>query len=227
MPLPPATAPDALLRDAWQEKRAQSLTSAAKREAESATDIAHDRAVNLLPSLVIAGLDKQARDLDLPAWAKGRYGTAIGRAVHGVLQNVDLTTGEGARELAAAQVLAEGVPDQLELVLTLVQSALDSPLLKRAAEREHWRETYVGTVIDGTLVEGYVDLLYRDDDGLVIVDFKTDAAVTDEALQAYATQLSVYSRAVSDAAGEPVTGLALLFLRPDGAVEHRPAFERT
>ena len=48
--------------------------------------------------------------------------------------------------------------------------------MQRAAAREHWRESYVGTVQeDGTVLEGFVDLIYREDDGsLVIVDYKTD-----------------------------------------------------
>ena len=41
------------------------------------------------------GAAKAARDVELPPWSKGRYGTAIGRAVHGVLQVVDLATGAG------------------------------------------------------------------------------------------------------------------------------------
>ena len=44
---------------------------------------------------VAAGLQKRPRDLDLPPWLKGRYGTAIGRAVHGTLQTIDLATGAG------------------------------------------------------------------------------------------------------------------------------------
>ena len=32
------------------------------------------------------GLAKGPRDLELPPWNKGRYGTALGRAVHAVLQ---------------------------------------------------------------------------------------------------------------------------------------------
>lgn len=83
----------------------------------------------------------------------------------------------------------------------------------------HWREIYVGTVVDGVTVEGYVDLLYRDDDGLVLVDYKTDAATNAEAVAAYGNQLAVYARAVADAAGEPVTRALLVFLRPAGAVE--------
>ena len=46
------------------------------------------------------GLAKEPRDVDLPPWQKGRYGTAIGRAVHGVLQTVDLATGDGLAEAA-------------------------------------------------------------------------------------------------------------------------------
>ncbi len=55
------------------------------------------------------------------------------------------------------------------------------------AARPHWRETYVGSIVDDVLVEGYVDLLFRDDDGLVIVDYKTDAATDPEALAASET----------------------------------------
>src|SRR3546814_6364860 len=43
------------------------------------------------------------RDLDLPPWLKGRYGTAVGRAVHGVLQTIDLVTGDGLDDAIAAQ----------------------------------------------------------------------------------------------------------------------------
>jgi hypothetical protein len=39
-----------------------------------------------LPSVTDTGLVKGPRDLELSPWHKGRYGTAIGRAVHGVLQ---------------------------------------------------------------------------------------------------------------------------------------------
>ena len=55
------------------------------------------------------GLAKDGRDLELPPWNKGRYGTAIGRAVHAVLQTVDLATGAGLDDAAAAQAAAEGV----------------------------------------------------------------------------------------------------------------------
>ena len=60
------------------------------------------------------GLQKRPRDLDLPPWLKGRYGTAVGRAVHGVLQTIDLATGDGLDDAVAAQCQAEAVPDRAD-----------------------------------------------------------------------------------------------------------------
>ncbi|MFW6204095.1 MAG: UvrD-helicase domain-containing protein, partial [Actinomycetota bacterium] len=153
--------------DEWSAQRDAALRNGRRREAESATDIAHGRATVKLPAFVQYGLAKQPRDLELRPWVKGRYGTAVGRAVHGVLQTVDLVTGDGVDDLAAGQALAEGVPGMAGEIADAVRAALLSPVVVRAAARPRWRETYVGTVVDGTLVEGYVDLLFRDDDGLV------------------------------------------------------------
>ena len=41
------------------------------------------------------GLLKDAEESELPLQSRGRYGTAIGRAVHAVLQTVDLKDGNG------------------------------------------------------------------------------------------------------------------------------------
>ncbi|MEQ7127409.1 PD-(D/E)XK nuclease family protein [Actinopolymorpha sp. B11F2] len=75
----------------------------------------------------------------------------------------------------------------------LVRSALASDVVQGAAHRPPWKETYVGTVVPGTeaaglaaalgantgedevVLEGFIDLIYRSDDGLVVVDYKTDA----------------------------------------------------
>jgi ATP-dependent helicase/nuclease subunit A len=169
------------------------------------------------------GAAKGARDVELPPWSKGRYGSAIGRAVHGVLQTVDLTTGEGLDDGVAAQSSAEGVSEHADIVQSLVVSALDSDIVRRAAAREHWRETYVGMVNDdGTVLEGFVDLVYREDDGsLVVVDYKTDAiprGAIDARTTYYGPQLRAYERATSTATKAPVRSV-LLFLNPAGAVE--------
>jgi ATP-dependent exoDNAse (exonuclease V) beta subunit len=55
---------------------------------------------------------------------------------------------------------------------------------------------------DGTIVEGVVDLAFRNDEGQwVVVDFKTDAELVVEG--AYALQVTTYVQAIA-ALGEPV-----------------------
>jgi ATP-dependent exoDNAse (exonuclease V) beta subunit len=163
-----------------------------------------------------AGLAKGARDVEQPAWAKGRYGSAIGRAVHGTLQTVDLRTSEGLADTVAAQCLAEGVLDFEPLVTALVQSAVDSDVVRRAAYSEHWRESYVGLEQeDGTILEGFVDLIYRaEDDSLMLVDYKTDdvpEGALPSRLAFYGPQLSAYRQMAAASTGTDISG-TLLFL---------------
>jgi ATP-dependent helicase/nuclease subunit A len=175
---------------------------------------------------VDAGLAKDARDLELPPWNKGRYGTAVGRAVHGVLQTVDLATGRGLNDAVAAQVLAEGVVQHAHIVAALARAALGSRVVQRAVARPYWRETYVGTVVGERVLEGFIDLIYRDDDGLVIVDYKTDTVPTaalDQRVAFYRPQLAAYAAALEAATGEHLARCVLLFLSPTGAVERAVA----
>jgi ATP-dependent helicase/nuclease subunit A len=163
---------------------------------------------------------KGPADLDLPPWTRGRYGNRVGRAVHGVLQQIDLRTGVGLGRAVAAQCLAEGVTEHAEAVAAFARSALASGLVRRAARHRHWRETYVATELDdGALLEGFVDLVFEDDDGtLVVVDYKTDvlpSALVDERVAHYAPQIRAYHRALAAATGAEVAG-HLLFLNRRG-----------
>jgi ATP-dependent helicase/nuclease subunit A len=180
--------------------------------AVSATTLAHDQAPGLLSAAVVAGLKKQPRDLELPPWAKGRYGSAVGRAVHSALQTTELASASDLTEIAASAAAAENVTQHADVVAALASSALAHPVVVRAATREHWKETYVGTLIGSVVIEGYVDLLYREDDGsLVVIDYKTDAAPTAGTIAAYETQLALYARAVSDATGVQDVRTELVF----------------
>ncbi|MFI5693964.1 UvrD-helicase domain-containing protein [Kribbella sp. NPDC051586] len=219
----PSGSPDVtppISRTEWESRASAAQAASRARSAQSASGLEGTG-----PEVALAEIDpgtaKAARDLELPPWSKGRYGTAIGRAVHAVLQVVDLTTGAGLEAAVSTQCLAEGVLEYTDVVTALVRSALASDVVKRAAAREHWRESYVGTVQpDGTVLEGFVDLIYREDDGrLTIVDYKTDAipaAALDSRVAYYAPQLQAYS-AILPNTGPPI----LLFLNPSGAIERQ------
>ncbi len=216
---PPVTVPEAISPEAWEAEHALAFERGERRGFVGATTLAArvDETARVDP-----GLAKDGRDLELPPWNKGRYGTAIGRAVHAVLQTIDLATGAGLAETAAAQAAAEGVLGHEKTIVALAQSALASNVVQRAAARPFWRETYVAVPLDGITLEGYVDLVFRDDDGLVVVDYKTDAVRGDELearLGHYRVQASAYALAVAEATGQPVVRCVLCLLDPAGADE--------
>jgi ATP-dependent helicase/nuclease subunit A len=227
-PEPPPVVEPPVPRPQWRDEVRRLRTRAARPSAVSASALEGSAteavfvaaAADVLGEPTDPGLAKDARDLELPPWSKGRYGTAIGRAVHAVLQTVDLATGAGLADAVAAQVLTEGVTEYADLVTALARSALGAEVIQRAAVRPCWRETYVGTPVGDQILEGIVDLLYRDDDGLVIVDYKTDAvpvAALPSRVDFYRPQLAVYASAVEAAVGEPVARCVLLFLSPTGS----------
>jgi ATP-dependent helicase/nuclease subunit A len=206
---------------AWEAERARALAHASRRTTISATRLAEDLAG--VARGADAGLVKGPVDIDLPPWQRGRYGTAIGRAVHGVLQFADLVNGAGIDALAGAQAAAEGVSAMTDTVAALARSAIEAPIVRAGARAEHHRELFVAADVDGRVVEGYVDLLVREPGGFVIVDYKTDQW-TDDATRAerigrYRRQLAAYAVALERILGEPVVRGVLLRCRLDGAAE--------
>ncbi|MGQ0826685.1 MAG: UvrD-helicase domain-containing protein [Actinomycetota bacterium] len=202
----------------WDATHAAAFVSGARRRAVAATTLAQRTDTDASDD---PGFAKHQRDLELPPWNKGRYGTAIGRAVHAVLQTADLASGDGIDDAAAAQAAAEGVLGHERTIADLARAALATETVRAASSRPHWRETYVAVPIDGLTLEGYVDLIYRDDDGLVVVDYKTDAVPTaadlDRRLAHYQVQGAAYALAVAAATGEPVARCVFVFLDPNGA----------
>lgn len=202
----------------WQSERERFIDTAGKPSITSASAIAWtetEDAENL------PGLSKDGPadgDDDRSPLRKGRGGTQIGSAVHGVLQTVPLDIDpDSLGPVAAAQAEAEGVSHARSTVRALAHSALESTTVREAAANHHWKELFVAAPVDGTVVEGYIDLLYRSEEGLVVVDYKTDDIHDDKTLQAkvdrYQLQLAAYSLAVEQAVGEAVTRCVLVFAR--------------
>ena len=216
----------------WQAQRAEVLAKSGVPRSIGASDVLRrgdlargEQVSEALTEEVAAGVDKAPRDLGLPPWQKGRYGTAIGRAVHGVLQTIDLGTGSGLEEAAAAQAAAEGVLGREEDIARLARQALAAPSVRQAVSMPRWRETYVATRVGARTLEGYIDLLYRAPEGLVVVDYKTAASAgdLDVRMAAYRGQGGAYAAAVEGATGEAVARVVFVFLTPDGPIERELA----
>ena len=73
------------------------------------------------------------------------------------------------------------------------------------------------------LLQGVVDCCLVEDDGLVIIDYKTDRVRTDAEIAAradhYRGQLAAYREALRRILGKPVKRCVLFFLTPGRAVE--------
>ena len=210
----------------WRAERTAALEKAALPRTVAATTLTDEGMFDADAELGAEpdpGLQKRPRDLDLPPWLKGRYGSAVGRAVHGVLQTIDLVSGEGLDATLSAQCEAEAVLERAGDVRRLVEAALGSPSVHEAAAHGHWREVYVCAPVGDRLLEGYIDLLYRLPEGLVVVDYKTSASSDPEELtrrvESYRNQGASYALSAGAATGEKVARVTFLFLTPGGAVE--------
>jgi ATP-dependent helicase/nuclease subunit A len=211
----PASA-DLTAREQWLAARAVTLERAEQPSSISATAIAKH------------GDDPKdtVDDVDTPPWRRGRAGTAIGRAVHAVLQTVDLASGAGLVETARAQALAEQVPDREAEIRTLTESVLAAPIVRSAtaAGARCWREVPVGAQINGVLVEGFIDLLIEDGDGFTIVDYKTDQVPSDDdvaaAVARYTPQGAAYAVALEAVLGRPIRRCVFVFARATEVMEH-------
>ena len=219
----PASA-DPAERDLWLAARELTLNRAGRAASISATALAKAAAPDA-PREVQVEVEPAAEDL--PPWRRGRAGTAVGRAVHAVLQTIDLDTGAGLEATARAQAFAEEVPNRETEIRLLTESVLASPVVRSAldADSRYWREVPVAAAFDGLLVEGFIDLLIETPTGFVVVDYKTDRAPRDEDIDAatarYTPQGAAYALALEAVLGQPIARCVFVFARESSAAVER------
>ena len=229
----------------WQQKRTESVRHRSFPQAVTATSVAKA----LAPSE--ADIEDKDAERDSEATDRaGRGGTAFGSALHEVLQvAVDRISDKLplADEAVVDDVLAELDPGIEQLaqdcatdygvsaagagdIARLANRALRSPAVTAGLmSPQLWSEIPVAATIDTprgpVVVEGIIDLLYRDNDGqLVILDYKSDrvdsAAAIEVKLDHYRLQGAAYAAAVERATGDSVKAVQFLFVRrPDGLRE--------
>ncbi len=171
----------------------------------SATALAHAR-------------DAEASDPeDTEPWSRGRAGTHLGRAVHATIQSVGLDADASTIEaFARAQAVAEAVPDSWEEVARLVTVALRSEAASRArAARRALREVPFAFGEGESVVEGFIDLVIETDEGLEVVDWKTDhveGSAIGRRLSEYETQAGLYVLGLERATGRRVQRITYAFV---------------
>ncbi|HEY8552786.1 MAG TPA: 3'-5' exonuclease, partial [Thermaerobacter sp.] len=185
-----------------------------------------------------------------PGAALPLSGAERGTATHRVLQHLDLTGPLDAEDVARQieALVGRGLltPAEAEAVdRQALARFFASPLgrrLRRAPQRvrREWMftlgvpatELYPDLAVgageagpqageDVVVVQGIVDCFVEEDDGLLLLDFKTDeprGRTLEELAALYAGQVRVYRRALSEITGRPVKEAYLVFLAVGAAV---------
>lgn len=142
--------------------------------------------------------------------SRSGLGARTGTAVHKTIELSGLILDDSLDEYAQMAASAAEVNDWKH-VAELASSALNTDIIREAATSEHWLELPMTKAEGATVLEGVADLVYRNPEGnIVIVDFKTDHALTEEKLSGYWAQLSAYANMIHQATGEKVTQLTLI-----------------
>ncbi len=211
----------------WQAERARVRQTAGKPEwtVRTATSRAPAPGIDqIIPGRFEQAGTEEARvrvpDVSVEAIAidfSRPHGKRFGVLVHAVLSAVSLDADrESVADVAWVQGRILGASEtEIAAATETVHRALRHPLIKRAAMALSTgnvrREVPVALKLeDGTIVEGIVDLAFRDPDtdGWAVVDYKTDFELKGR-LEDYRTQVGLYASAVSKATGSPVRPVLL------------------
>jgi ATP-dependent helicase/nuclease subunit A len=191
----------------WAQERRERIEAAAERHP--------------LPIGVTTLAAREEERAPAVAVSERATGRDFGQLVHTLLEWVPFTEEEADRRqrlerMAKALAPSLGLDeDAATRAGQQVDRALGLPVIDRARRAPRvWRELRLWFPDGEFLVEGQADLVFEEDGGLVIVDYKSDAISEDQAQQQaahHAPQLQLYGRGLSQAFGQPVRERLVLF----------------
>ena len=157
---------------------------------------------------------------DRPAFMQSRALTAaeIGTAMHTIMQHIDMSQENNAiqvaglvTELTARQLITEEEASAVDV--QAVASFFDTPIAQRLVDAERvsrelpFTYAYDGDDGDYQILQGIADCLFKEQDGWVLLDYKTDRIQgrfsSDEEIDAemhkrYGIQLNLYKQAIEE-----------------------------
>jgi ATP-dependent helicase/nuclease subunit A len=190
-------------------------------EAEKAAEeIAARRARAAAPTYAVAAMKKTALDDHGPVPWASEHGTEWGTVVHTLLEAAMQDARADLATLARAACDEQELPlDYAPQALACVEAVRQSDIWKRARGASGCLTEVplqVPETRDGlpTMLRGVIDLAFREGEGWVIVDYKTDRAPAGQLkrlTEHYRPQLDTYARAWREATGEKVAETGLFF----------------
>ena len=191
---------------AWRRRRDDIVAEASVPSVEvvTVTELARRQIADLVPASTA-----EPELLELEGRGRRPAGPRFGALVHAVLAAVPLDADRDALgQVARLQGRLLGASDsEIEAAAEAAAAGLAHPLfdrVRRAAAAGECRREAPVTMRgdDGVVVEGVVDLAFRDGEAWVVVDFKTDREL-EAGLDVYRRQVQIYADMVSRATGDP------------------------
>ena len=121
--------------------------------------------------------------------------------------NIDLAVRQAMHDLVAREVFTaqELLSLNMRGLSRFFSSNLGQRMLMSPNVRREWSFNLLMDDQRGTLLQGVIDCCFVENDGWVLVDYKTDRIIDEAAFQArYALQLSWYAKALETITGRPV-----------------------
>jgi ATP-dependent exoDNAse (exonuclease V) beta subunit len=155
----------------------------------------------------------------------GRFARSFGTLVHALFEEVEWLDTMSPDQMANAWANVPCPDDSLrKRAVDEVRDALAAPAVRESLGKPSpdatcWREKRFEILLNGEWLSGTFDRVVIESDRATILDFKTDAPDSEEALEArvdgYRPQLQTYRQVVSRMTGlpEPVIRCQLLFTR--------------
>ena len=159
----------------------------------------------------------------------GEAGPEWGSVIHLLLQRATRDAGVGLDGLARSALIHHELdPALAESAISTVQAIMRSELWQRALRSsQRFVEVPFQVLLTSqsvsvpTVVRGAIDLIFREPDGWVLVDVKTDrlpGSRTEPLVGKYGPQVRLYADAWRDCVGEEVKETVLYFTQADLAV---------
>ena len=153
----------------------------------------------------------------------GEHGVEWGTVIHQLLELASQTPQADLTRLAQTALPECGLDAGLAgAAVATVRSVTKSEIWKRALEScQRYTEIPFQILLDEnvkdesipTILRGAIDLIFKEADGWVLVDYKTDKGDPAKLLETYAPQLGLYSRCWERITGERVKEQGLFFSR--------------
>ncbi|MBM4347291.1 MAG: hypothetical protein FJ107_04085, partial [Deltaproteobacteria bacterium] len=147
----------------------------------------------------------------------GGEGAVFGKLVHSLFEKMDWSQPDFLERMAEMEGKELGATGpMIKRAGEIVKKALASPLLQRVIQSGNYQKEVPFTYKNnGTLFEGVMDVVFREGDGLVVLDFKTDLVEKDglsSKIEHYKPQVKVYSDAIKNIFNQPPKEVVLFFL---------------